>query len=106
MNGHKRRERLSILLTLQTNKTCQTQLSCLTDIDQTIKCEEVPNITTIKTNNPTKIGRQIQVNTIKGRFDGLYQVREEIPDRVETNSTSDITNEERILQALTDRDGK
>jgi hypothetical protein len=53
-----------------------------------------------------KIERQIQVDTIKGRFDGLYQVHIEIPDRIETNSTSDAMNEERILQALTDRDGK
>jgi len=106
MNVRKRRERLSTLLTLQTDKTCQTQLSFLTNIDKMIKCEEVSNITIIKTNNPMKIERQIQVDTIKGRFDGLYQVHKEIPDRIETNSTSDAMNEERILQALTDRDGK
>jgi len=106
MNVRKRRDRLSTLLTLQTNKTCQTQLSCLTDIDQIIKFEEISNTTIIRTNNPTKIERQIQVNTIKDRFDDLSQVRIEIADRIEKDSTIDVMNEERILQALVDRDGK
>jgi len=100
MNVRKRRDRLSTLLTLQTNKICQTQLSCLTDIDKMIKCEELSSTTIIRTNNPNKIERQIQVDTIKDRFDDLCQVR------VEKDSTIGITNEERILQALTDRDGK
>jgi len=102
MNVRKRHDRLSTLLKLQTNQTCQTRLSCLTDIDETVQSEELSNPTIIRTTNPTKIDRQIQVDTIKGRFDDLCQVRIEIADRTEKDSTI----EERILQALTDRDGK
>ncbi len=102
MNVRKRHDRLSTLLKLQTNQTCQTQLSCLTDIDEMVQSEELSNPTIIRTTNPTKIDRQIQVDTIKGRFDDLCQVRIEIADRTEKDSTID----ERILQALTDRDGR
>lgn len=85
MNVRKRHDRLSTLVTLENNKTCQTQLS---------------NTDIIRTNNPTTIESPIQVDTIKDRFDDLYQVR------IEKDTAIDGTNEERILQALTDRDGK
>lgn len=106
MSVRKRHDRLSTLLMLQTNKTCQTQLSCLTNINEMIKSEELPNTTIIQTKNPTKIERQIQVDTIKDRFDDLCQVQVETADRVEKDSTKDVMNEDRILQALTDRDGR
>jgi hypothetical protein len=106
MNARKRHDRLSTLLMLPTNKTCQTQLSCLTNINEMVKYEELPNTSIIPTKNPTKIERQIQVDTIKGQFNDLCQVRIEIADRVEKDPTTGSTNEERILQALTDRDGK
>jgi hypothetical protein len=67
-----------------------------------VQSEELSNTTIIRTTNSTKIERQIQVDTIKGRFNDLCQVRIEIADRTEKDSTID----ERILQALTDRDGK
>jgi hypothetical protein len=106
MSVRKRHDRLSTLLMLQTNKTCQTQLSCLTNINEMIKSEELPNTTIIQTKNPTKIERQIQVDTIKDRFDDLCQFQIETADRVEKDSTKDVMNEDRILQALTDRDGR
>ncbi|CAF0746461.1 unnamed protein product [Adineta steineri] len=93
MNTHKRHDRLSTLLTLQTNQICQTKLSCLRDINEMIQFEDISNITIIQTNNPTKIECQIQVDTIKGHFDDLCQIRIE-------------TIDERILHALIDRDGQ
>jgi hypothetical protein len=106
MNVRKRRDRLSTVLTLQTNQTCQTQLSCLIDSNKMIKGEELSNTTIIRTNNPNKIERQTQVDTIKGRFDDLCQVQIDIADHVEKDSIISMMNDERILQALTDRDGK
>ncbi|CAF0733025.1 unnamed protein product [Adineta steineri] len=91
MNTHKRHDRLSTLLKLQTNQICQTKLSCLRDINGMIQFDEISNVTIIQTNNPTKIERQIQVDTIKGHFDDLCQIRIE-------------TIDERILHALIDRD--
>jgi hypothetical protein len=105
MNVHKHHDRLSTLLKLQINQTCQTQFSCLTNIDEMIQSEEISNATIIRTNNPSKIERQIQVDTIKGRFDDFCQVRIEIPDRIEKESIIGIINDERILQALIDKDG-
>jgi hypothetical protein len=107
MNVRQHRNRLSTLLTFSTNKTCQTQLSCLKEIDKTmIEYKELSDVTIIRTNNPNKIERQIQVDTINGHFDDLCQVRIEISDRIEKDSTVDRMNDERILRALTDRDGK
>jgi hypothetical protein len=106
MNVRKRHDRLSTLLILQTNKACQTQLSCLADLDEMIKFEELSNAIITPTNNPTRTERQIQVDTIKGRFNELCQVRIEIADRARKNSITNITNDERILRALTERDGK
>lgn len=106
MNARKRRDRLSTILKLSMSKTCQTQLSCLIQIDSIVDYENLPNVTMEPTNNPNKIDRQIQVDTIKGHFDDLCQVRIEIVDQVEKQSTSNIIDDERILQALIDRDGK
>lgn len=106
MSAQNRRDRLSTLITLQDDETCQTQLSCLMNIDKMIKFEELSNAISVQTNNPTKIERQIQVDTIKGHFDDLCQVRIDIPDRIGKDSTVDVIEDEKILQALTDRDGK
>jgi hypothetical protein len=106
MNVRKHRDRLSTLLTLSTNKTCQTQLSCPVEIDKMIEYKELSDATIIRTNNPNKIERQIQVDTIKGHYDDLCQIRIEISDHIEKTPKLDIMNDERILRALTDRDGK
>ncbi|CAF0897679.1 unnamed protein product [Rotaria sp. Silwood1] len=106
MNVHSRHDRLSTLLKLKKNEICQTQLSCLMDIDEMIRCDELVDPIVIRTNNLTHIERQIQVDTIRGRFHGLCQTRIEIDDRIEKDSTINLTNDDRILQALIDRDGQ
>ncbi|CAF3442232.1 unnamed protein product, partial [Rotaria sp. Silwood2] len=106
MNLHNRHDRLSTLLKLRKNEICQTQLSCLIDIDEMIQCDELVSPIIIQTNNPNQIERQIQVDTIKGHFNGLCQTRIEIDDHIEKDSTINLTNDERILQALIDRDGQ
>ncbi|CAF0796021.1 unnamed protein product [Rotaria sordida] len=100
MNVHNRRDRLSTLLKLKKNEICQTQLSCLIDIDEMIRCDELISPIVIRTNNPTQIERQIQVDTIKERFSGLFKTR------IEKDSIINLINDERILQALIDRDGQ
>jgi hypothetical protein len=105
MNSRKRRDRLSALLPLQIDEICQTQLSCLTNIDQVVRCEEISSATMMRINNLTKVERQIQVDTIKGRFDDLSQVRIDIADRVEKEPMRGVISAEAVLKALTDRDG-
>ncbi|CAF3535060.1 unnamed protein product [Rotaria sordida] len=100
MNVHNRRDRLSTLLKLKKNEICQTQLSCLIDIDEMIRCDELISPIVIRTNNPTQIERQIQVDTIKERFSGLFKTR------IEKDSIINLINDEKILQALIDRDGQ
>lgn len=102
MNARKRHDRLSTLLLLPISKTCQTQLSCLSDIDKTISSHDFSNVTVVQTNNPNRIERQIQVDTIQGHYDDLCQVRIEIAENLER----DPMNDEQILQALIDKDGK
>ena len=106
MNARKRRNRLSALLTLSVNKTCQTQLFCLAEIEKMVDEKALSDVTLVRTTNPNRVERQIQVDTIKGRFNELCQVRIEIADRMENDSTPSIINDEGVVRALTDRDGK
>ncbi|CAF4259344.1 unnamed protein product, partial [Rotaria magnacalcarata] len=55
-------------------------------------------------NSSTQIERQIQVDTIKERFYSLCQAHIEMSNLLD--STIDATNDETILKALIDRDGK
>jgi hypothetical protein len=71
-----------------------------------VEYQELSDVTVIRTYNPNKMERQIQVDTIKGHFDDLCQVQIEISDLNEKDSTSGLMNDERVLRALTDRDGK
>ena len=106
MNARKHRNRLSTLLKLSISQASQTQLSCLVQIDANVDDEALPNVMMVPTKNPNQIERQIQVDTIQGHFDDLCQVRIEIADQPEKSPTSTVINDERILQALIDRDGK
>ena len=106
MNDRKRRDRLSALLILPISKACQTQLSCLGDVDKTIGSDDFSNVTIVQTNNPDKTERQIQVDTIRGHYDDLCQVRIEIPEHLERDPILTMIDDERILQALIDKDGK
>lgn len=90
----------STVLTLKKHEMCQTQLSYLNDIDEIIDCDELYNPIVIKTNNPAYMDRQIQVDTIRKRFNSSSQ------PLIEHNSMTDTTYNERILQALVDKDGK
>ncbi|UJR28800.1 hypothetical protein I4U23_010025 [Adineta vaga] len=101
MNAHKRRDRLSKLLPLRTNRRCQTHLSCLTNIDKVFRNEEISSMTVIRTNNPNRIERQIQVDTIKEEFGEVYI---EIADHAEKDSTISGMDDERVFKALTDTD--
>ncbi|CAF3150579.1 unnamed protein product [Rotaria socialis] len=104
MNVQNRHDRLSALLKLKQHSACQTKFSCLIDIDKMIRCDELANVTVVRTNSSTQIERQIQVDTIKERFYSLCQARVEMSNLLD--STIDATNDETILKALIDRDGQ
>jgi len=99
IKSRKHRDRLSALLPIQTNETCQTELSCLVDADKMISSEKILSSSAIETNQSNKIERQIQVNTIRDTSDDSF-------GSSENDSTNSFLNDERILQAITNRDGK
>ena len=101
MNVPQRRDRLSVLLPLPSEKICQTHLTCLTDSDRMIRCETLEHVTIRRTGDPTKTDRQIQVNTLQDRPED-----EPSSTRDRTDSSRSVTNDHRIVAALTDRDGK
>ena len=99
MDVHNRRHHLSTLIVLKKNQLSQTKLSYLTDIGRMIRYDEIPNINTIRTNDPNQIERQIQVDTRQENCTDSYK----IVDPIETNL---IINDMKVLRALIDRNGK
>ena len=78
-------------------KACQTRISALANSHQTIDCETLTNIITKKTNCPSKIDRQIQVNTCK------HFMFEKLQSSME--STDDPLASHHVLAAVIDKDG-
>ena len=107
MNVRQRRERLSVLLPLPSDKICQTALTCLTDSDRMIRCETLEHVTIRRTADPMRTDRQIQVNTLQDLpEDESSPMRIKSAPRDRIDSSRSVANDERIVAALTDRDGK
>ena len=96
MTARKHRSRLTRLLPFQTNKLCQTDISCLKNIDQIIGHGAISSTIVIQTNNPERLERQIQVDTLTADACRLH---------IESHALTDAMNEEKIYKALADRDG-
>jgi hypothetical protein len=102
---HQRRDRRSISIAISSNKSCQTELTCLKDTDDVMQCEHIPNVTIRHSHDRSRVERQIQVNTLDKRVNDLTQVRIERTDRSQIDSTCQMINDDAILTALIDNDG-
>ncbi|CAF0934072.1 unnamed protein product [Adineta ricciae] len=96
MSARKHCSRLTRLLPFQTNKLCQTELTCLKNINPIIGHGAISSTIVIQTNNPERLERQIQVDTLTADTCRLY---------VENHALTDAMNEEKIYKVLADRDG-
>ena len=106
MNNRQHRDRVSASVAQHSDRPCQTTLSCLRSTERMVRCEETPGATVIRTNDPSKMDRQIQVNTMRDRLKDPSQVRVETAIGAEKDLVDHLINDDLMIRALVDKEGK
>ena len=71
-----------------------------------IRCEETPGATAFRTDDPLKMDRQIQVNTMRDRLEDRSQVQVETATGAEKDLVDNPIDDDLMIRALVDKDGK
>ena len=89
MNVRERRERLSALINLPTSQ-----------------CDKIASVTMTPTTDSSRTDRQFQGNTLRKDSEDQPEVQIDISGRLEKQPIVDLMNDEKILTALIEKDGK
>ena len=106
MNVRQRRDRLSTLINLPPNKLSQTLLTSLKESSQAISYENIAPVTMTPTKDLRRNDRQCQVNTLRHYTEDQPEAQIDISDRLGKDSLDNLINDDNILAALVEKDGK